>query len=92
MRLELVDSDLESNELRVFNMPKQSVDSTFFPVINNLIFPRPNLKFNSGMGAILCNSCGSMYRCGLTHQEFRGIVSSIYCDDCKGHQHNPIGR
>lgn len=44
---------------------------------------KPIIKFNSGMGAILCNDCGCIAKSGLTKQECEGDTDILFCDDCK---------
>ena len=49
---------------------------------NLLKFPKPIIKFNSGMGAILCNKCGMIIKSGLTEKEFKGKTDLVYCHKC----------
>ncbi len=42
---------------------------------------KPIIKFNSGMGAILCNQCGATLKSGLTKEEIKGKTDLLFCDD-----------
>lgn len=45
---------------------------------------KPIIKFNSGIGAILCHSCSKIIKQNLTQQEVDGNTDLLFCDDkCK---------
>ena len=44
---------------------------------------KPIIKFNSGAGAILCNSCSKIIKSNLTEDEFNGITTLLFCDKCE---------
>jgi len=41
------------------------------------------IKFNNGIGAILCKKCGIIIKTHLTKEEFRGETDILYCEKCK---------
>ena len=43
----------------------------------------PIIKFNSGVGAILCNECRIIIKEGLTPDEFKGNTNLLYCLSCE---------
>jgi len=44
---------------------------------------KPRIKFNNGMGAILCIKCSKIIKSNLTKEEFEGKTDLLYCDNCK---------
>ena len=44
---------------------------------------KPIIKFNGGIGAIICNKCRVIIKEHLTKEEIEGKTDLLYCDDCK---------
>lgn len=44
---------------------------------------KPIIKFNGGIGAILCNKCRVIIKDRLTKEEFEGKTDLLYCEKCK---------
>lgn len=44
---------------------------------------KPYIKFNSGMGAILCNYCSVIIKEFLTKDEFDGKTDLLFCEKHK---------
>ena len=44
---------------------------------------KPIIKFNGGIGAILCNKCSVIIKQNLTKEEFKGKTDLLLCDKCK---------
>ena len=44
--------------------------------------PKPKIKFNGGIGAILCNKCSVIIKENLSEKEFKGLIDIIYCSTC----------
>lgn len=47
----------------------------------NCTYPGPIIKFNGGMGAILCNECRVIIKSGLTREEIQGRTHLLFCDE-----------
>jgi hypothetical protein len=44
---------------------------------------KPIIKFNGGIGAILCHTCRKIIKTNLTKEEFEGKVPIFYCNEHK---------
>ena len=44
--------------------------------------PKPKIKFNGGLGAILCNKCNIIIKENLSKDEIEGKTDLIYCNKC----------
>ena len=44
---------------------------------------KPIIKFNGGLGAILCNNCRVIIKSNLTKKEFEGKTKLLLCEKCK---------
>ena len=44
--------------------------------------PKPIIKFNNGIGAILCNKCRVIIKENLTKDEINGKTDLIWCNKC----------
>lgn len=42
-------------------------------------YPKPIIKFNGGIGAILCNECSVIIKTGLSDREFNGRAHLLFC-------------
>jgi hypothetical protein len=49
---------------------------------NTVMKYRPIIKFNNGIGAILCNNCRIIIKSHLTKEEFEGKTNLLFCDKC----------
>ena len=45
---------------------------------------KPIIKFNAGMGAIICNYCSVIIKDNLTKEEIEGKTDLLFCDKHKG--------
>jgi len=43
---------------------------------------KPILKFNGGLGAILCNKCSVIIKDMLNSEEWKGHTDLLFCDKC----------
>ena len=43
---------------------------------------KPIIKFNNGLGAILCNKCRKIIKEPLSEKEFEGETLLLYCNSC----------
>lgn len=44
--------------------------------------PKPIVKFNGGIGALLCNKCLTIIKTNLTKAEIKGKTNLLYCRHC----------
>jgi len=51
-----------------------------------LLAKQPIIKFNGGLGAILCHECGVIAKQNLSEDECQGKVNLLYCKDCCNQQ------
>ena len=42
----------------------------------------PIIKYNGGIGAILCNKCHVIIKTNLTKEEIEGKTDLLYCTKC----------
>jgi len=43
---------------------------------------KPIIKFNNGVGAVLCNKCNKIIKNNFTKEEFDGGTKLLYCNNC----------
>ena len=51
--------------------------------IVRIIKMKPIIKFNGGIGAILCNKCRTIIKDCLTDEEFKGKTDLLICEKCE---------
>jgi len=44
--------------------------------------PKPKIKYNNGIGTILCNKCNTVIKDNLTKDDIKGEIYLIYCVTC----------
>ena len=49
--------------------------------MKNTNWINPVIKFNGGIGAILCNNCYAVMKEKLTPEEFKGKTELLFCSD-----------